>query len=264
MNKYPVGVKLRILFTYAKLVFISLTWAKIANTKKARVLGFVVEAFDYWTLQYLFGEIFVRSEYYFSSKSKKPIIMDCGSNIGMSILFFKFLFPDSVIHGFEPDPVTFALLDKNIKSNNLSGVHLHNVAVSDREEEISFYTDETPGSLLMSVIKGRMSSKEIKIPTIRFVDFIADYKVNFLKIDIEGHENVVFADLAASKALSKIDEMIIEYHHNITGEKSKLSGFLSLLEQSGFNYQIDGSTVPIYTKKFQDILIYAYGGKSSD
>lgn len=258
LNEYSVIVKLKIFFTYLKLTVTLLTIADLLRLKKTTVLGYKVDAFNYRTLQYLFGEIFVRNEYFFKSKLKKPIIIDCGSNLGMSVIFFKFLFPQAIIHAFEPDPITFHLLEKNIRNNNLSDVYLHNEAVSDKEGELTFYTDTIPGSLLMSLVKNRISGKEIKVQTISLADFIKNMKVNFFKIDIEGHEDVVIKDMANKKVLSKFDEMVIEYHHNIPNHASRFAEFISFLERSGFKYQIDASIIPVYSQRFQDILVRAY------
>lgn len=258
MNEYPVSEKLKIFFTYIKLTVTLLTIANLLRLKKTTVLGYKVEAFNYRTLQYLFGEIFVRNEYYFKSKLQKPVIIDCGSNIGMSVIFFKFLFPQAIIHAFEPDPITFKLLEKNIIANNFKNVYLHNEAVSDEKGELVFYTDVIPGSLLMSLIKDRISVKEIKVPAISLGDFIKNMKVNFLKMDIEGHEERVLKDLVSKKVLSNFDELIIEYHHNIHNHPSNFSIFLEYLEKASFKYQLDTSSIPIYKQKFQDILIYGY------
>jgi FkbM family methyltransferase len=43
-----------------------------------------------------------------------PVIIDCGGNIGLSVLYFKYLFPNSVITVFEPSPPVFEILKENI------------------------------------------------------------------------------------------------------------------------------------------------------
>ena len=258
MTPYPSDMKMQIFLAYLKLTTTLLFIDPIARFKQTTVLGLTIEAFNYRTLQYLFGEIFVRNEYFFQTDVKKPVIIDCGSNIGMSVIFFKFLYPHATIHAFEPDPVTFALLEKNIKVNKLSDVHLHNEAVSDKKDQLTFYTEVTPGSLLMSVIKDRISGKEIKVPAISLADFMKKLNVTFLKMDIEGHENAVMKDLASKKILSSFDKMAIEYHHNIPAHPSRLAEFLVDIEKAGFNYQIDAASIPVIDRKFQDILIAAY------
>ena len=76
------------------------------------IFDFKVTAYDYHTLNYLFKEIFLSNEYYFDTSKSDPKIIDCGANIGMSILFFKKLYPTSSIIAFEPNPYAFQSIRK--------------------------------------------------------------------------------------------------------------------------------------------------------
>jgi hypothetical protein len=78
----------------------------------------------------MLDEIFVRENYKFSTGSAQPYILDCGANIGIGVIYLKLRFPNSIIHAFEPDPVAFQLLKKNIEANGLVDVYLHNQAVN--------------------------------------------------------------------------------------------------------------------------------------
>src|SRR5262245_6977657 len=66
---------------------------------------------------YMFEEIFAKASYSFHSDTDRPLIFDCGSNIGMSVLFFKKLYPTARITAFEPDP---RILTPPIKDWSLS------------------------------------------------------------------------------------------------------------------------------------------------
>ncbi len=63
-------------------------------------MGFVVSHFDRGTLNYLYREIFARQPYYFRAASDSPIILDCGANVGMASLYFKWLYPKSRVTSF--------------------------------------------------------------------------------------------------------------------------------------------------------------------
>ena len=60
----------------------------------------------------LFKDLFVHRIYHFQSARPDPLILDGGSNIGMSILYFKHVYPQAHIIGFEPDPTISPLLEK--------------------------------------------------------------------------------------------------------------------------------------------------------
>ena len=43
------------------------------------------------------------------------MIIDCGANIGISLIYLKMVLPQSKIIAFEPDPFLFDYLTRNIK-----------------------------------------------------------------------------------------------------------------------------------------------------
>ncbi|MFB0565209.1 MAG: FkbM family methyltransferase [Candidatus Aminicenantaceae bacterium] len=258
-----LSAKIRILGTYARLNIKSILLCKAfrVRLRKEKFLNFRVSFFNYDTFYLMFREIFLRHEYSFKSEKKNPVILDCGSNIGMATLFFKFCYPKSEIFCFEPDKNAFSLLKKNIEHNRLLNVHTDNVALSNREGFIDLYIDdESSGSLLMSTEPARLHNNKIAVRSALLSSYIKE-PVDFMKMDIEGSEEVVIEELHNKGKLRLIKEMVIEYHHfNYTGKKrSKLSNLLKILEDNGFNYQISSLLIRISRRhKFQDILIYAY------
>ena len=221
-------------------------------------MGFQVASFDLRTLKQLYREIFVRQHYYFRSNSEAPLILDCGANLGMASLYFKWLYPAARIMAFEPDPDTFQLLVKNIASNGLD-IQAHNCALWDKDEDLDFFIDDRePGSLLMSAYASRINGKCIRVQARKLSDFIEE-QVDFLKIDVEGSEQRILEELIGSGKIANVRQMVVEYHHRIAHHKSSLAEFLRLLEQAGFEYQIHGVLYPVTSKHFfQDLLIGAY------
>lgn len=263
-SEYSALTKIRIFLTYLRLTAKFWLAGRIFLLKTEQMFGFRISCFKYETLRFLFQEIFVRGEYYFEADKKEVTIFDCGGNIGLSTLYFKWLYPQSKIYVFEPDPQTFELLKKNIKQNKLENVFLHNVALLDKNGEIDFFIDkEKPGSLTMSTTFERLPKDVVRVKTISLAEFIKQkvdgQKIEFVKMDIEGDEEKVLVDLDRRGILKNIQELIIEFHLNI-GDRSTLSNTLRVLENNGFNYQL--TTKPgfvIYAKnEFQDILVYAY------
>ena len=45
-------------------------------------------------------------------------------------------------------------------------------------------------------------------------------------------------DLVVKRKITQTEKYIIEYHHKINGEKSKLSSFLKAFEENGFEYNL--------------------------
>ncbi len=262
-SSHSKKIKIKILLTWLKINFKFIFLSKLFKLKSEKIFGNKVYAFDYGTIRYLFEEIFYRNEYLFKSNCESPIIFDCGANIGFATIFFKWIYPKSIIYSFEPDRSTFEILKKNVSQNNLTNVHLFNSAISDREGTIDFFVDkENPGSLLMSTKKERMEKNKITVNCISLSSLIKKEKIkkiDFIKMDIEGSEKEVIKDLDDSKQLKKVIKFTIEYHHKIKTYNSDLGGFLKIFEKNGFEYQIDAKCSPVNSEnQFQDVLLYVY------
>jgi FkbM family methyltransferase len=207
----------------------------------------------------MFEDIFINRCYYFATKEKQPFIIDCGCNIGMALIFFKKVYPNSRIIAFEPDKKTFEILNNNVEINNLKNVKLLNKAVYNFEGNINFYYDpDQPGLMIMSLIKERLPKTCEKVDSVLLSDHIKG-KIDFLKMDIEGVEDIVIEELIHRNKLKFVEEMIIEYHHHINPKRDNISKTLKILEENGFGYQISTTLKTPFNKgRFQDILIYAY------
>lgn len=222
-----------------------------------RFFGFKFKGFDYSTIDYLFNEIFILNEYFFTPNTNAPIIIDCGSNIGMSVLYFKRLYPSSNIIAFEANPYAYKLLVENLTINNINDVALHNIALYNCETEISFFIGDNLGTLLGSLNSTRGGCKEIKMNTKKLSDYLKNFEsIDLIKMDVEGAEDYIVDDLINSSAINKVKEFIIEYHHNMNGDKSNLSAFLLKFELNGFSYNIKSEYERINT--FQDLRIHFY------
>jgi len=224
------------------------------------MFGFTVHLFNYKTFTSLFRQMFITREYYFTSATSHPFIIDCGSNIGMSVLFFKRLYPESTVLAFEPDRETFNLLEKNVRGNNLDNVEIFNKAVSDSDGAIDFYSNpDNPGALTMSIYSTWNPEKiSYKVETVKLSRYITK-PVDFLKMDIEGSEYVVIEELAQQDKLRLIHEMLMEYHHHMNPGEDRLGKMLAVLEENGFGYQIHSVLkMPFQKEQYQNLMIYAY------
>ncbi len=262
-SNHSKRIKKELFFHLIKINLKYLFVNKFIKLKKENIFQYKISTFDYVNVRELFEEIFYRNGYYFKTNKRSPVIIDCGANMGLSIIYFKWLYPHSIIYGFEPDKRTFELLRKNIMGNNLKDVHLINAALSDKNGEIDFFIDpKNPGDPAMSTRYGRTKYKTT-VQSISLSSFIRDNnikEIDFIKMDIEGSEKEVIKDLHKNKMFRKIKKLIIEYHHKIEGEKSCLGEYLQILEKNKFEYQIDARCIPISAhNNYQgDTLISCY------
>jgi FkbM family methyltransferase len=178
----------------------------------------------------------------------------------MSILFFKKLYPGARIVGFEPDPLTFDTLQKNIACNGLADVTVHCFALGDRDEKRKFFraSERDTSDLTMSLSKQRHDGCELEVECRRLSGLVTNDEIDLLKIDVEGAEQEVLSDLATSGKLRLVKQMHIEYHHHIDLEVDALSRTLRLLEDEGFGYQLRANFSRSLAPHFQDISIRCY------
>ena len=257
-KNYSGRIRRELIFKLLHIEYKSYITKQESREIELKLFNYKILAYGFENLRLLFTEIFVHEEYqYFTNIQPGTIIADCGANIGMATLYFKWRNPDCIIHCFEPDPIAFQALTKNVKNNKLQGVFLHNVAVMDQEGSLPFYISETEqASLMMSTLPKRMNERHIEVSGIDFSVFVVENNPTLLKIDIEGAEKNVFDKLLSTGAITGLQQIIMEYHHKIEGQPSNLSEMLEILEKSGFEYNL--ITQFITPGKFQDILIYAY------
>jgi FkbM family methyltransferase len=232
-------------------------WLNLFYPSK-NTLGFQISFFRRSTMAYLYREIFARQNYLFRAATESPVIFDCGANLGMATLYFKWLYPQARIEAFEPDPNTFKVLQNNVARNRLADVVTHNCALWSEDGSVDFFVNPSdPGALTMSTNSSRRVGECIQVPSRRLSEFVRG-PIDFLKLDVEGAEHHVLCDLVTSGKIKFIQEMVIEYHHHIGNERSRLAGFLQLLEDAGFEYQIHSSLFPVNSKLgFQDLLLRA-------
>ncbi len=190
----------------------------------------------------IYKDIFVIKEYDFKTTNRSPFILDCGSHIGVSILYFKRFYPDSQIIGFEPNPRNFKLLQINIQKNNLRDVQLVSAALSDKEGEIDFYVSKDTNapwtwgdSGVINKWYNKKNSKIIKVQSVKLSQYINN-PVDLIKLDIEGMEEIVLNEIEPK--LKHVKEIYVEFHGSLTNELNDSKRIFNVLKRNKFAYSI--------------------------
>lgn len=218
--------------------------------KAAAKLGFQYAGFsrlkipvDSSTWKYLFKEIFLEEVYYFSSARSQPRIVDCGSNIGFSALYFKFLYPKSKILCFEASKQTFDKLQKTLKRNAINDVRAVQVALANHDDSgVNFYRNSTGDDDLGSALYSMGAGGVETVNTRRLSSYISE-EIDYLKLDVEGAETEVFDDLVSSGKLSLINRGSIEFHLNNRNPSNDMGKILRHLTDNGFVYRIRSCSI---------------------
>jgi FkbM family methyltransferase len=192
--------------------------------------GFNIEYIDAASLHSGIDLLFQKGYNDFHPENENPYIIDCGSNIGLSILNYKKKYPKSRIIGFEPDPDIFQILKRNIKDNDIKDIEIVQAAVWNKKSSLTFYKEGCDGGRIIPDNKGEQI---ITVEAIDILEYINE-PIDLIKIDIESAEYIVVPHLLEKSNLLK--NIIIEFHYlrNKTSLLS-LSKVLSVLAEKNFD-----------------------------
>lgn len=182
---------------------------------------------------FLLHELFVNLAYAFDVDSATPRIVDCGANIGMSILFFKLWAPGSSIIAVEPDTAAFQYLQTLVTVNRLQGVQLVNAAIARDRGFAALYTMPGEAAGITSSLHSAWGGTEhTTVATIPLSDLITG-AVDFLKLDVEGVEYDAIDDLESTNRLGAIREIALECH-DLNGSDPRMR-LVGQLERAGLH-----------------------------
>lgn len=179
-----------------------------------------------------YKEIFLEKIYQFQSESVAPKILDIGANIGLSVLFFKHLYPQAKITAFEADPKIFNYLERNVYGNSYNDVKLVNKAVWHENATLNFVSE---GADAGHISITDASEANLEIQAVDIAEILETSKFEFIKMDIEGAEEFVLP--RCKDFLDEIKFIFIEYHSQV-GRKQCLDKILGILSDAQFRVHI--------------------------
>ena len=160
------------------------------------------------------------------SNKKKPLIIDCGANIGSSSVYFHKNFPNSIIISIEPEKENFLLLLENIK--NINNIITINSAISS--EELFFNVLKSNDNRGHQIKLDNFGNKTITVDSLLKNYCGNSYFPFIIKIDIEGFEDNLFSK--NYNWVDMFDVIIIELHDWMMPKKNISSNFIKCLAES--------------------------------
>jgi FkbM family methyltransferase len=206
------------------------------------------------------NEIFFRRSYTnnFFSIGENDLVVDIGANIGIFSVWAS-LQTKNLVYAFEPFSPNCDFIEKNIANNALKNVIVQQTAVSDKTGKVRLYLAESRGGNLLfdHNIQGRLE-EYVDVPSTTLKAFMESNNfdsIDFLKMDCEGSEGVIFSSTPAAY-LARIRKIALEYHDNVSLLKHheiqdllKGAGFHTLVTRSGnspFGYILARNTTTIH------------------
>jgi len=181
------------------------------------------------------------------------VLIDVGSHHGETIILFNKNFKIDNFFAFEPSPINYEILQKNVKKLNDNRIKIFNHALGNINGELQLNQSvESQSSTLLNINKKSnyfqrkkkilsLSSNEyfnksfqVKVETLK--NFILKNKITnigFLKIDTEGFDFNVIMGLEDS--IYKVKYIYFEHHfHDMFQKKYTLSYIHNYLKEKNF------------------------------
>ena len=170
---------------------------------------------------------------------EKPVILEAGGHNGEDTLMMKSLWPEAIIHVFEPIKESFENLNRN--TQHLYNIFRYNYAVSSITGNTSFYlnTRDFGASSISRPLRHNAHDFDIRPTTVACVNlnewasFYGIDHIDFMWLDMKGHE--LHALLSASRILPSVKVIFTEVNVMETCETTCLYQDLkSFLEARAF------------------------------
>lgn len=181
---------------------------------------------------WMYEQTFRKGVCKFQTEAAVPVILDCGANVGVTVHYWKHLYPAAKVIAFEADPEIYKLLERNCKG--LANVQLYNFAVWTRKETLKFSSNHSVGGHLSHLSEAGECLDLCQVPTVRLRDFL-DRRIDFMKVDIEGAEHEVIADCA--DRLKNVEKLFVELH-SFADRPQGFGKLLQIIESAGFRFHI--------------------------
>jgi FkbM family methyltransferase len=178
--------------------------------------------------------------------NQRPTILDVGAHRGETALRYRALFPQAVIHCFEPFAESFAALQTAVARDQ--GVHTHRVALGAESgrARLNVNRGKATNSLLASDDRSARywgehlldTEKAVEVPVQTLSAFCASHaitRIDILKLDVQGAEYQV---LTGADELLRAQAIDVVYFELITAPtyvgQRELHDYLALFRSRGY------------------------------
>jgi FkbM family methyltransferase len=201
------------------------------SERQIHVHGWTLRVPDVASFLVSYRELFVDENLAFAWDGENPRILDLGANIGLSVLYYKRLFPHSRIVAFEADPTIFRFLVENVRGNGFQDVELVNRAAWDSDERLRFLPDGADGG----AVREDSGAGGFEVEGCDLAAFLKSRSFDVVKMDIEGAERRVLPAIAPH--LGSVRRLFVEYHSRLR-ESQDLDRVVGAMAGAGFRLHV--------------------------
>ncbi|WP_295400185.1 FkbM family methyltransferase [uncultured Thiocystis sp.] len=162
------------------------------------------------------------------------VVFDVGANCGQSTAAYLSLFPQATIFAFEPSSASFQQLSATFAAN--VRVSCHQLALADHSGTAQFTALGTSVSNRIARPTDRCDREDITVTTgDAFCQAVTIDRINYLKIDTEGHDLKVLHGFSEWLSQERIDFVEVEAGmHPLNDKHALLADLSSFMESFGY------------------------------
>jgi FkbM family methyltransferase len=160
-------------------------------------------------------EIFVAEIYRYPKaidRTSVRRIIDVGSNVGHSIVYWAGYFPEAQIDAFEPHPAHLARLKESVVLNGLSDRVTVHAAAAGTAKSTGELVDLGTASAVLATddVKEGDGASVVPIQIVDFFEEMGNARIDLLKLDCEGAEFELLMDPRFAQL--NISSLVMEWH----------------------------------------------------
>jgi FkbM family methyltransferase len=250
---WPIEVA-TLLFSHQRFVPLLPAWSgrqPVLDREKWSILSFAVRnRIDYATLR----QMFVRQEYSLRrltrekdiqnfyanavASGKRPLIIDCGANVGFSTAYFSQIYPEALVVAVEPDQGNVSQAKRNCTSGRADILH---AAIGSASGRCSIFDPGRGSNALRVELAAEGGIEVLTVPSILGRQEYAAAIPFIIKIDIEGFEGNLFdGDVSW---IDRFPLLIIELHDWLFPRQGCSSAFLRAITGRDRDFVLKGGSI---------------------
>jgi FkbM family methyltransferase len=175
--------------------------------------------------------------------SQRPVLMDCGCDVGLTSMLLSRRFPNAIIHGFEADPGKARMARENMNAFGADQVSFYHKAVWIKQ-----------GSVVFERELGDGATDQLQVPSIRLGDFLAETPVDLMRLNVGQATYKLIED--CGNDLRNVRHLVIRYPSS-GKDRNEFVLLLTELSALGFSLQVKNVVVADREAMNLDILIVA-------
>lgn len=163
------------------------------------------------------------------------VVLDVGANQGDWARQVRLAAPTAEVWSFEPLPEPFTALESLAASD--ARLHAVNCALSDRAGELELWRSEHHDTLTSAVHPGTAGALSLHVDCRTGDEVVETFgidRIDFLKIDVEGHEMEVLEGFDSTISAGRVD--VVQFEFTMWAAKARrwLADYVEWFEARGY------------------------------